>query len=305
MKIMDLNYGLRAKKIKPKIELHIKKRKLKNTLAYILVLLATLISVVMLFILTYDIALKGLPWISKEFFSNFPSRFAADSGIKPALTGSIWIILLTVAFSVPVGVCAAIYLEEYAKNNWFTRLIKINIANLAGVPSIVYGILGLTVFVRALGLGRSIVAGALTMALLVLPIIIVASQEAIKNVPQSLKNGSYALGATQMQTIFTIVIPYSLPGILTGIILAVSRALGETATLLIVGAFSFIRFLPKGIMDSFTVLPIQIYVWAGKPQEDFRNIAAAGIIVLLALLLVTNALAIILRNKYQKRAEVD
>lgn len=191
---------------------HIRKRKLKNLMAHVLVLSVTLFSVAMLFLLVFDVAKKGLPWINLDFFINFPSRFADKSGIKPALVGSVWIIVLTGLFSIPIGIGAAIYLEEYAKENWLTRFIKINIANLAGVPSIVYGMLGLTIFVRTLGFGRSILSGALTMALLILPIIIVASQEAIRNVPQSIKHGSYALGASQMQTIFRIVIPYSLPG---------------------------------------------------------------------------------------------
>ena len=280
-----------------------KKRKRIDSIAHSIFFLATIASILILFILGYDIASDGVKWISPKFFENFPSRFPAKSGIKPALVGSLWIIGLTALFSIPVGIGSAIYLEEYAKNNWLKKLIVINIANLAGVPSIVYGMLGLTIFVRALGFGRSILSGALTMSLLILPIIIVASQEAIRSVSDAIKAGSYALGATKWQTIKHIIIPTALPGMLTGIIFAISRALGETAPLLMVGAFSYISTLPKGPMDSFVVLPIQIYMWAGRPQEDFRGIAAAGIIVLLVLLLTTNGLAIFLRNKYQVRSE--
>lgn len=280
-----------------------KKRKLIDRMAHTIFLLSTLAAIGILFILVYDISKDGFRWLTKEFFENFPSRFPDQSGIKPALHGSMWIIGLTALFSIPVGIGAAIYLEEYAGNSWFKKLIVINIANLAGVPSIVYGMLGLTIFVRTLGFGRSIISGALTMSLLILPIIIVASQEAIRSVSDAIKAGSYALGATKWQTVQKIVIPTALPGMLTGVIFAISRAFGETAPLLMVGAFSYISTLPKGPMDSFVVLPIQIYMWAGRPQADFRGIAAAGIIVLLALLLTSNALAIFLRNKYQVRRE--
>lgn len=286
-----------------KLPSNIRSRKIKNSVVHVLLLITTVLSILILFVLLFDLAGKGVPWLSKEFFTNFPSRFAEMSGIKPAVIGSAWIILLTALISIPIGVGAALYLEEYAGDTRLARIIKVNVANLAGVPSIVYGILGLTVFVRALGFGRSILAGALTMSLLILPIIIVSSQEAIRNVPQSLRHGSYALGATKFQTICSIVLPTAMPGILTGIILAISRSLGETAPLMMVGAFSYIAFLPKGIMDSFTVLPVQIYVWSGKPQDEFRGIAAAAILVLMAMLLLTNAAAIILRNKFQKRIE--
>jgi phosphate transport system permease protein len=282
---------------------NIKMRKLKNSIFHLIIFIVTCISVLILFILIFDLLKKGLPWLDKQFFTSFPSRFANKSGILPALVGSIYIIVLTVLFSVPVGIGTAIYLEEYAKKNWLTKFIKINISNLSGTPSIVYGLLGLTVFVRTFLLGRSILAGALTMALVILPIVIVASQEAIKSVPQFLRHGSYALGATQWQTIRKVVLPTSFSGILTGIILSISRALGESAPLLMVGAFSFVSFLPKSIMDSFVILPVQIYLWIGKPQADFRDIAAAGILVLLALLLSMNGLAIIMRNKFQKNSE--
>ncbi len=280
-----------------------KRRKRINNLAHGLFFLSTIAGIAVLFVLVYDISKNGFGWLSKSFFENFPSRFPDQSGIKPALYGSMWIVTLTAVFSIPLGIGAAIYLEEYAPNNWFKKLIVINIANLAGIPSIIYGMLGLTIFVRTLGLGRSILSGALTMSLLILPIIIVASQEAIKTVSDAIKAGSYALGATKWQTVRNIVIPTAFPGMLTGIIFATSRALGETAPLLMVGAFSYISTLPKGPMDSFIVLPIQIYMWAGRPQADFRSISAAAIIVLLVLLLTSNALAIFLRNKYQVRSE--
>lgn len=200
-----------------------------------------------------------------------------------------------------IGVCTAIYLEEYAKDNWFKKLIQMNIANLAGVPSIVYGLLGLTVFVRVFGFGHSILSGALTMTLLVLPIIIVSSQEAIKSIPMSMRHASFALGANRWQTILRVLLPSAMPGILTGSILSMSRAIGETAPLIVIGAVAYIAFLPESVLSSFTVLPIQIYTWTGLPQEEFKNVAAAGIIVLLGLLLTMNAFAIILRNKYQKK----
>jgi phosphate transport system permease protein len=196
---------------------------------------------------------------------------------------------------------AAIYLEEYARKSWLTRAIQTNIANLAGVPSIVYGILGLAVFVRALAMGRSVIAGALTLALLILPVVIIASQEAIRAVPGSMRLGSYALGATRWETIRHHVLPHAMPGILTGTILALSRAVGEAAPLLLVGAVGFVQFAPRGLQDAFTVIPIQIFNWTSRPQAEFQELAAAGSIVLLVLLLAMNAVAILLRNRYAKR----
>lgn len=282
---------------------HFKWRKFKNSLAHILFASAALVSIVVLAVLMIDLFKRGLPYIDLEFFHSFPSRFAEKSGILPALAGSIWIVLLTALISIPVAVGAAIYMEEYAENNKFTRFIKINISNLAGIPSIVYGILGLTIFVRTLGFGRSILSGALTMSLLILPIIIVSAQEAIRTIPDSLRHGSYALGATKWQTIRRMVLPSALPGILTGIILAISRALGESAPLLLVGAFSYVSALPEGPMDSFIVLPIQIYTWMSKPSAEFKDVTAAAILVLMILLLALNLAAIILRNKFQRTFE--
>ena len=284
-------------------ENYLKYRKLKNSIFHFVILLVTILAVAMLFLLFFDIFKKGLPWLTQQFLSGYPSRFPKKAGVVPGLVGSVYIIFLTILFSVPVGLGCAIYLEEYAKNNKFTRFIKINISNLAGTPSIVYGLLGLAVFVNTFGFGRSILSGALTMSLVVLPIVIVASQEAIKSVPQFLRHGSYALGSTKWQTIRKIVIPTALPGILTGIILSISRALGETAPIIMVGAYSFVSSLPENILDSFTALPIQIYDWTGRPQADFKGVAAAGIIVLMGLLLTVNAAAIVIRNKFQKNLD--
>jgi len=282
---------------------NIASRKRKNTFAHLLFASSAFVSVVILIVLLVDLFKRGIPYLDLQFFTSFPSRFATKSGILPAMLGSVWIILLTGLISIPISVGAAIYLEEYAEDNWLTRLINLNISNLAGIPSIVYGILGLTVFVRTLGLGRSILAGSLTMSLLIMPILIVASQEAIRNIPDSLRHGSYALGATKWQTIHRMVLPSAMPGILTGIILAVSRALGESAPLLLVGAFAYVGSLPKSPMDSFIVLPIQIYTWMSKPSADFKDVTAAAILVLLALLLLLNLAAIIIRNKNQRAFE--
>ena len=267
---------------------------------------ATLLGIVVLFILLGTIIAEGGGALFRDFpqfFVNAPSRFADQSGIKVALLGTIWMMAFTALFSFPIGVGAAIYLEEYAPPHWLTRLIQINITNLAGVPSIVYGILGLTLFVRALALDRSILSAALTMSLLIMPIIIITTQEALRAVPSSLRQASYALGATRWQTIWHIVLPQSLAGILTGTILALSRGIGETAPLIMVGALSFIAFTPSHPADPFVALPIQIFNWTARPQAEFREIAAAGIIVLLVILLIMNAGAIFLRNRFQKRSE--
>lgn len=284
-----------------KFKKHLAFRKLKNKVNYLVFFISTIFGVLMLAVLISQILFRGWDWLDWQFLTSYPSRFAAKAGIKSALVGSLWLITLTTPVAFILGVGTAIYLEEYAKDNWFARLVKLNISNLAGVPSIVYGILGLALFVRGLGLGRSVLAGSLTMALLVLPIIVVAAQEAIQAVPSSIKHASLALGATRWQMIRTVTIPTALPGILTGTILAVSRALGETAPLIMIGALSFVAFVPNGPMDGFTALPIQIFNWTSRPQEEFQNVAAAGILVLLVVLLAMNALAIILRNKYQKR----
>ena len=282
---------------------NIKYRKMKNSIFHGVIFCVTLIGIVVLAVLLIDIVIRGIPYLSKHFFTNFPSRFPNKAGILPGIMGSVWIIALTIVFAVPIGLGTAEYLEEYAKNNWVTKFIKINVSNLSGTPSIVYGLLGLAIFVRTLGFGKSVLSGALTMTLVVLPIVIVSSQEAIKAVPQYLRHGSYALGATKWQTIRKIVVPAAMPGIFTGVILSVSRALGESAPLLIVGAATYISKVPDGISSVFTALPLQIYYWMGLPKQEFKDLAAAGIIVLLGILLTTNALAILLRNKYQKSME--
>jgi phosphate transport system permease protein len=282
---------------------YIKYRKRKNSIFHAAIFLVTLSGIIILTVLLIDIAMKGIPFLTKHFFTSFPSRYPKKAGILPGIMGSVWIILLTILLSVPVGLGTAVYLEEYSKNNWITRFIKINVSNLSGTPSIVYGLLGLAIFVKAFGFGKSILSGALTLSLVILPIVIVSSQEAIKAVPQYLRHGSYALGATRWQTIRKIVVPAALPGIFTGVILSVSRALGESAPLLIVGAATYVSRLPDGVSSVFTALPLQIYYWMGLPKEDFKNLAAAGIIVLLAILLTTNAVTIVLRNKFQKSLE--
>ena len=264
-------------------------------------LAATLVGIIVLGMLLFDIVRDGAGSLSWQFLQQFPSRRASTSGLKPALYGSIWTLVLTAVIAFPLGVGTAIWLEEYARESRLKTVIETNIANLAGVPSIVYGILGLAVFVRYIGLGRSILAGSLTLALLILPVIIIASQEAIKAVPSSIRLGAYALGATRWEAVRFHVLPLAFPGILTGTILALSRAVGEAAPLLVIGALSFLRFVPDGPLDQFTAIPIQIYNWVSRPQAGFQNIAAAASIVLLVLLLTMNAAAILLRNRYSRR----
>jgi phosphate transport system permease protein len=266
-----------------------------------LCLAATSLCVLALAILLLEVFLEGLPWLTASFLTSFPSRFPDQAGIKPALLGSLWLIALTALFAVPIGVGCAVYLEEYARPSRWRNLVQLNIANLAGVPSIVYGILGLGLFVRALGLNRSILAGALTMTLVVLPIVILASQEALRSVPDSIRRASYALGATRWQTVWHQVLPAALPGIMTGVILAISRALGEAAPLVAIGAATFITFIPVSPTDEFSALPMQIYDWAKRPQAEFHHVAAAGIIVLLSVLILMNATAVYLRYRYAKR----
>ncbi|MCH8849416.1 MAG: phosphate ABC transporter permease PstA [Chloroflexi bacterium] len=266
-----------------------------------LCVLATAVGIAALSVLLLDVVREGAGRVSWDFINSFPSRKPEIAGIKAALWGTLWMIAFTAAFAIPVGVGAAVYLEEYAPRNWVTRIIQTNIANLAGVPSIVYGILGLTLFVRAMSLERSVLAGSLTMAMLVLPIVIVASQEALRAVPNSIREAAYALGASRWQTVSRQVLPAAMPGILTGIILALSRAIGETAPLIMIGALLFVPFTPSGPLDRFTALPIQIFNWTSRPQAEFQQNAAAGIIVLLVVLLTMNSLAILLRNRFQSR----
>jgi phosphate transport system permease protein len=266
----------------------------------ILGLLGLLASLTALAALLADIMADGLPRLSWQFLTSYPSRRASAAGVFPALIGSLWVIGLTALMAVPVGVAAAVYLEEYGAKGRLGRIIEINIANLAGVPSIVYGLLGLGLFVRAMALGRSVVAGAATLALLVLPVVILSTREALRAVPKSLREGSYALGATKWQTTQYQVLPAAVPGILTGVILALSRAIGETAPLITIGALTYVPFAPDSLWSPFTVLPIQIFNWLSRPQAAFAENASAGILVLLAVLLVMNAVAIVLRDKYQR-----
>ena len=259
------------------------------------------IGFVLLGTLLVDVLQKGIPYVDGVLLTEPPSSQPERAGARPAILGTIYLMGLLLLMTVPVGVATAIYLEEYAdRDRWYNRLLDVNIQNLAAVPSIVYGILGLAFLVRGLGLGRVLLAGAMILTLLVLPIVIVTSREAIRAVPDSVRQGAYALGATQWQVIWRQVLPAAVPGIATGSILALARAIGETAPLLLVGALTYVAFDPT-LLGAFTALPIQIYQWIARPQEEFRLLAAAGIIVLLALLLAMNAFAIWLRNRYQKR----
>ena len=307
----------------------------------IVCMLSTWFGVVALAVLLVGVTFQGAGWLNWSYLTKFDSRHAEQAGILAGLWGSLWLILYTVLFSVPIGIGAAVYLEEYAPQNFLTRFIQVNLSNLAGVPSIVYGILGLTVFVRMfslfqgspkiievplaiatlripLPLGSSVISAALTLSLLILPMVIVASQEALRGVPGSIRTASHALGATRWQTIRIQVLPAALPGILTGIILSISRAIGETAPLVMIGALTYVAMAPGDVtslsdivhnpqaladapFDRFTSLPIQIFNWVSLPDAKFQHVAAAGIIVLLCVLLALNATAIIIRNRFQSR----
>lgn len=264
-------------------------------------LAATAVGLVVLAVLLGQVLVQGLPWLSADLLTEYPSRIAERAGLKAALAGTFWLMVITAAVAVPIGVGAAVYLEEYAEPGPLLRLVSLNIANLAGVPSVIYGILGLAVFVRVLGFGASFLAGGVTLALLVLPVVVIATQEALRAVPRGVRESAYALGATRWQTVRAHLLPLAAPGALTGVILALSRAIGETAPILVVGAATFLAFLPETPLDAFSALPVQIYNWAARPQEEFRGLAAAGILVLLAVLLVMNGLAIWLRDRAERR----
>ena len=279
----------------------LKNRKRFDRFFQYLALAVTWSSLIILAVLIYHVTIMGFDKLSFDFLDRFPSRFPLKAGIKSALHGSVWMLTLVTLISVPIGVATAIYLEEYAVKNKLTKWIEINISNLAGVPSIVYGILGLAMFVRFLHLDRSVLAGSMTMSLLILPVIIISSREAVRAVPKSIRLGAYALGATKYQTVRHHVLPIALPGILTGVILSISRAIGETAPLIMIGALTYVAFVPESIMDPFTTLPIQVFNWASRPQATFHEVAAAGIIVLLIVLLLMNAIAIFLRNYSNKK----
>ncbi len=263
---------------------------------------SALIGVAFLAVLLFRVIVDGGSWVSWKFITNPPSDLDPNNcGAMSALFGTLWLIAMTAATSVPIGIAAAVYLEEYAPNNRLTRFIHVNISNLAGVPSIVYGILGLALFVRWLGFGRSVLAGALTLSLLILPVIIIASREALRAVPKSFRLAAYALGASRWQTVWAHVLPPALPGIMTGIILALSRALGEAAPLIMLGALTYVRFAPHSPMDPFTAMPVQIYNWCDRPDPEFQSLAAAGILVLLGVLLPLNALAVAVRVLHERR----
>jgi phosphate transport system permease protein len=278
-----------------------KSRLSKNSFSKWMFFALTMFVLLILGVLLYRIFSQGLGYLDLQFLQSLPSRKPENAGVYAALIGTIWLMAVVAPVSLLLGVGTAIYLEEYAKDNAITNFIKVNISNLAGVPSIVFGLLGLTIFVRALALGTSVLAAGLTMSLLVLPVIIVASQEAIRAVPNQLREASFGLGATKWQTIVRIVLPAAIPGILTGGILALSRAIGETAPLVVLGMPLFLAFLPRTFLDSMTVLPLQIYNWTGRPQVEFHALAAAGIIVLLVMLIIMNSIAVLIRNKFQKR----
>lgn len=291
MKLIDQEQVIR--RMKPRL--------FRNTFFKYLFLLATGLCLIVLAVLFGRIFIQGLPYLDWQFMNSLPSRKPEEAGIYTALNGTIWLMVVVVPVTMILGVGAAIYLEEYAKKNRFTTFIQVNISNLAGVPSVVYGLLGLTLFVRTFAFGKSVLAAGLTMSLLVLPVIIVSAQEAIRAVPSSFREASYAMGATKWTTILRVVLPASLPGILTGSILALSRAIGETAPLVVLGIPLFLAFLPNSVFDEFTALPMQIYNWTSRPQDEFHALAAAGIIVLLALLIVMNSVAVMIRNKFSKR----
>jgi phosphate transport system permease protein len=283
------------------------RRKLVDQVIKYLSLAAVIFSLSVLSVLLIDVLIDGLPVINWNFLTTFPSRRAEEAGLVSALVGTIWVMVLVALFTFPIGVGAGLFLEEFVSDTWFAKAIEINISNLAGVPSIIYGLLGLQVFVRVMfpiTQGRSILSGALTLSLLVLPIVIIATRESLRAIPNSLRQAGFALGATRWQVVRAHILPLAFPGILTGVILALSRAIGETAPLITIGALTYIPFLPelslRGLQSPFTVLPIQIFNWVSRPQPAFHALSAGSIIVLMVILLTMNSLAIYLRNRFQK-----
>ena len=265
---------------------------------------SVVVGVLVLAWLLIEVFIDSIGWLDWQFLSNYSSRHPEEAGILAPIAGTFWVIILTAIMTVPVGVATALYLEEFAPDNRVTRLIQLNISNLAGVPSVVYGLLGLAIFVQYLFDGeRSLLAGALTLSLLVMPIVIIASQEAIRAVPPSYRDAAYAMGATRWQVVKMVVLPQAIPSMMSGIILAMSRAIGETAPILVVSSLVFITYVPTSPFDRFTVLPLQIVTWVSQPQDDFRHISAAAIVILLIMLLTMNAAAIYIRAKFQRRAE--
>jgi phosphate transport system permease protein len=286
-----------------RVEAAHRRRHLADGLFRVAALITLALALGALTVLLVDLVADGAGRLSWAFLTRGASRRPEEAGIANALAGSLWVMALTAAMALPAGVAAAIYLEEYGTRSRLARFIELNIANLAAVPSIIYGLLGLGLFVRALGFGRSVLAGAATLALLILPTVILATREALRAVPGSIREGSYALGATKWQTIWHQVLPMATPGLLTGLILAVSRAIGETAPLITIGALTYVPFAPEGVWSPFTVLPIQIFNWVSRPQAAFKANAAAGILVLLALLLVLNAGAVVARDRIARKRQ--
>jgi phosphate transport system permease protein len=290
-----------APKVKPEAARRRRREVLMEWLFLVSAWVALLLTISVLLAILGKLFADGLTRINWQFLTSFPSRRPEEAGIFSAWVGTLYVMFLTAAIALPLGIGAAIYLEEFASRNWFTRLVELNINNLAGIPAIIYGLLGLQVFVRWFRMGESVLAGACTLAIMSLPVIIVASREALRAVPVSIREAALALGATRWQTVRDHVLPLAIPGILTGTILALSRAIGEAAPLVTIGALTFVAFLPKSPLDPFTVLPIQAYNWVSRPQPEFHRNAAAALIVLLALLLLMNSIAIYLRNRYQQR----
>ena len=276
-------------------------RQSRNQLFKWLFFLCTMFGLAVLIMLITDTLMDGWSRLNLDFLTNFNSSRAENAGFFGAIIGSLWLMLVTTPVAIILSVGTALYLEEYAPKNKFTDFIKINISNLAGVPSVVFGLLGLAMFVRALALGNSVLAAGLTLALMILPVIVVASQEAIRAVPASVREASIGMGATKWQTVSRIILPAAIPGIITGIILAISRAIGETAPLVVIGVPTTLLVTPNSVFDSFQAMPMQIYSWVKMPNEEFQYIAAAGIIVLLVILLMMNSVAILIRNKFSKR----
>jgi phosphate transport system permease protein len=287
----------------PRFEPQLMRRKLTGTVFLGACVAALGLTLLVLVVLLVDVFLRGLPMLRPDFLTGVPSRFPDRAGLLPALVGSLQLGLIVGVITFPIGVAAAVYLEEYARDTRFTRLLRTNIANLAGVPSIIYGIFGLALFVRALGLGPTLLAGALTLSLLILPVVIIASMEAIRAVPDSQREAGYALGATRWQMVRGTVLPAAAPGILTGIILAMARAIGETAPLILIGAVTFVTYLPNPVEGGYTALPIQIFQWATRPQEGFQMISASAIIVLLAVLFILNGLALLIRVRLSRHIQ--
>lgn len=287
----------------PRFEPALMRRRLTGTLFYGACLAAVALLLITLVALLVDVFVRAAPWLDVDFLTGVPSSRPARAGILPALVGTFEIGLIVGVLTFPIGVAAAIYLVEYASDSRLNRLLQTNISNLAGVPSIIYGILGLALFVQALALGPTILAAALTLSLLILPVVIIASIEALKAVPSAQREGAYALGATRWQMVRRSILPAAAPGIMTGIILAMARAIGEAAPLILIGAFTFVTFLPNPFEGQYTVLPIQIYGWAIRPQPDFQGISAAAIVVILGLMLLLNGLALVVRARLSRHIQ--